>query len=98
MIVNIIVIIPYISLLLCYKPIRDKLKREEVISHCLITDFLRLILIGDILQLPWIHFNSLNTYFLYFKTVGDTVKCIWHGTHYLVAHFLHPEVIWNIRQ
>ena len=35
-IVNMIAIIPYVYLLLCYKPIRDKLQGKEVIPHCLI--------------------------------------------------------------
>ena len=89
-IVNIIVIIPYIYLLLCYKPIRDKLQRKGVIPHCLITHFLCFKVIRDIFQLPWVNFSDLVADLLSFKMVRDLMKCIWYDTH------LHPEEISNI--
>ena len=89
-IVNIIVIILYIYLFLCYKPITDKLQRKGVIPHCLITYFLCFKVIRDIFQLPWVDFNGLFAHLLSFKIVSDLMKCIWYDTH------LHPETISNI--
>ena len=44
-------------------------------------------------QCSWVCFNTPDTHFLCFKTVSDKVKYKWHGTHYLVAHFLHLKNI-----
>ena len=64
-------LIPSVYSLLCYKPIWDKLQREEVISHHLIAHYLLLKMIRDIFQPPWVYFNNLGTHFLCLKTIRD---------------------------
>ena len=49
--------------------------------------------IKDKLQRGRVIFHCFITHLLCFKTVRDTVKCIWHGTHYFVAYFLCPKRI-----
>ena len=67
----VIVIVPYVYLLLCYKPITDKLQRKEVIPHCIITHILRLKVIWPIFKQLWAFFNSFLTDFF-------RLKVIWH--------------------
>ena len=74
--------------------VRDKLQGISAFPYHIITYFLCFKVIRDMLQKRKIY--GLVAHLLSFKTVRDTMKCIWHGTHYLVAHFLHPEVISNI--
>ena len=62
-----IVIVPYIYLFLCHKPIRDKPQGRRVIFYSLITHFLCFKVIRDIVQLPWVYFKGLDTQFLCLK-------------------------------
>ena len=69
-VIIVIVIMPYFYMLLCYKPITDKLQRRRIVFYCFFT------------------------HFLCFKGIRDIIiKCIWHGMHELVTHFLHPKMI-----
>ena len=64
----------------------------SLLSH-LISYLLHFKVIRDKPQKKRVYLNSFNAHPLGFKVVRNTVKCIWHDTHYFVIHFLHPKII-----
>ena len=92
-----LIIIPWPYLLLCNKPIMDKLQREGNFPHCLITLPLSLQAVRDIFQVcPWIFLNCSNTHLLGHKIIRDMSQHAWVAGHCLVAHFLRLILIWDI--
>ena len=99
-----IFIMPYIYLLLCYKPIREKLQRIRVPPHHIVTQFVCFKVIRGMFQLPWACFNGLVAYLLSFKRSATTYSR--HATPWVFFNgfFIHfyclkmvnnmPQCIW----
>ena len=97
------IIVTVIIPLPCNKPVGKTPQGRSVISHCLITHLLRLILVRKIFQQLWIRAHCFTTYFLCFITVGDILQLPWASLDRFNTHLLCFEVIrdcyypaWNI--
>ena len=75
-IIPIIVIIPKeFYLLLCHKPIRNKLQRKALFHHCFITHFSGLIAVRDICQKVWFYEHCSIIHLLLPEVVWDKKRC-----------------------
>ena len=109
-VIVIIVIMSYFYLLLCYKPIRDKLQRRRIIFYCFLTHFLCFNyyfiahflhpkMIRDRIYHVWTIAHRLVAHLLCFKMVRDKCKWMWFFAHYLIIHFLgHWKIFSHVQQ
>ena len=89
---------PIFLLALLSQTNQGHIPRRKGLPSLLYRIFLSFKTVRDIVQLPWVYLNPLNTHFLSFKTVRNKKKACRVDAHYLIAQLLRLKMPWDMFQ